>query len=186
MNQSAEVPIRQRIERPPPQHSQRENRPWQQRPRDFPDRRNQQQQQAPPLRPIAPPIVPPREAAAPPPRPDIDTLTREIEKLRIQIAELQKPSPAANFTQFTEQQIAPPVPEQDIVPPLQPLDSELIKMYDGFTDPFWPSYATKRPAETQPEAEQPPLRRRPNNLEHTTVDPRNPPRPAAPRPLPQQ
>jgi hypothetical protein len=61
-------------------------------------------------------------------------------------------------------------------------------MYDGFTDtfPVYPIYATKRPAESPPEADQPPLRRRPNNLEDTTVDPRNIPRPAAPRPVPAQ
>jgi hypothetical protein len=59
-------------------------------------------------------------------------------------------------------------------------------MYDELDDPSWHAYATKRPAETQSEADPPPLRRRPNNLENTTVDPRNVARPAAPRPFPVQ
>jgi hypothetical protein len=96
-NRRAEDNVDQRAARPPPQENQRENnrenrenRNWQ-RQRDFPEQRNQQQQAAPP-RQIAP-INPPREAPAPPPVNDIDTLTREMERLRIQIAELQRRSP---------------------------------------------------------------------------------------------
>eukprot|EP00884_Botryococcus_braunii_P020949 jgi/Botrbrau1/7538/Bobra.0019s0026.1 len=164
--------------RPPPQQNQRENnrdnrdnRNWQ-RQRDFPERRNQQE--AAPPRQTAP-INPPREAPALPPANEIETLTREMERLRIQIAELQRPPPAANFTQFQEDRTMEDQPQARI-------------MYDGFTDPFpvYPIYATKRPAENPPEADPAPLRRRPNNLEQTTVDPRNPPRPAAPRPAPAQ
>jgi hypothetical protein len=194
-NQNTEVPPReknvqwrrpidngdQRATRPPQQQYQRENardnrdnRNWQ-RQRDFPERRNQQQLAAPPRQNA--PINPPREAPAPPPVNDIDTLTREMEKLRIQIAELQRPQPAANYTNFVEHGQSPPQ---------QPTPQHATMMYDGFDDPFWPSYATKRPAEAQPEADPPPLRRRPNNLENTTVDPRNLPRPAAPRPTPVQ
>jgi hypothetical protein len=194
-NQNTEVPPReknvqwrrpidngdQRATRPPQQQYQRENardnrdnRNWQ-RQRDFPERRNQQQPAAPPIQNA--PINPPREAPAPPPVNDIDTLTREMEKLRIQLAELQRPQPAANYTNFVEHGQSPPQ---------QPTPQHATMMYDGFDDPFWPSYATKRPAEAQPEADPPPLRRRPNNLENTTVDPRNLPRPAAPRPTPVQ
>jgi hypothetical protein len=172
----------QRATRPPQQQYQRDNardnrdnRNWP-RQRDFPERRNQPPPAAPP-RQIAP-MNPPREAPAPPPANDIDTLTREMERLRIQIAELQRPQPTANFTKFVEHEqiMEQPPPEHATI------------LYDGFTDPFpvYPIYATKRPAEAQPEADPPPLRRRPNNLEHTTVDPRNPPRPAAPRPTPSQ
>jgi hypothetical protein len=195
-NQNTEVPPReknvqwrrpidngdQRAPRPPQQQNQRDNardnrdnRNWP-RQRDFPERRNQPPPAAPP-RQIAP-MNPPREAPAPPPANDIDTLTREMERLRIQISELQRPQPTANFTKFVEheQLMEQPPPEHATI------------LYDGFTDPFpvYPIYATKRPAEAQPEADPPPLRRRPNNLEHTTVDPRNPPRPAAPRPTPAQ
>jgi hypothetical protein len=172
----------QRATRPPQQQYQRDNardnidnRNWP-RQRNFPERRNQPPPAAPP-RQIAP-MNPPREAPAPPPANDIDTLTRELERLRIQIAELQRPQPTANFTKFVEH-------EQLME---QPPREHATILYDGFTDPFpvYPIYATKRPAEAQPEADPPPLRRRPNNLEHTTVDPRNPPRPAAPRPTPAQ
>jgi hypothetical protein len=195
-NKNTEVPVRERIEqwnrraddnvdqgaaRLPPQQKQRENNkhnrdnrnwPCQQ---DFPDRRNQQQPAA-RRRQIAP-INPPREAPVPPPLTDIDTLTREMEKLRIQLAELQRPQPAANYTNFVEHGQSPPQ---------QPTPQHATMMYDGFDDPFWPAYATKRPAETQSEADPPPLRRRPNNLENTTVDPTNVSRPAAPRPFPTQ
>ena len=168
----------QRAPRPPQQQNHRENardnrdnRNWP-RQRDLPERRNQQPPAAP--RPMVP-YNPPREAPVPPPVNDIDTLTKEMERLRIQIAELQRPVPAANFTQFQEDRTMEDQPQARI-------------MYDGFTDPFpvYPIYATKRPAENPPEADPAPLRRRPNNLENTTVDPRNPPRPAAPRPTPAQ
>jgi hypothetical protein len=195
-NKNTEVPVRERIEqwnrraddnvdqgaaRLPPQQKQRENnkhdrdnRNWP-RQQDFPDRRNQQQPAA-RRRQIAP-INPPREAPVPPPLTDINTLTREMEKLRIQLAELQRPQPAANYTNFVEHEQSPPQ---------QPTPQHATMMYDGFDDPFWPAYATKRPAETQSEADPPPLRRRPNNLENTTVDPTNVSRPAAPRPFPTQ
>eukprot|EP00884_Botryococcus_braunii_P007072 jgi/Botrbrau1/16366/Bobra.0290s0001.1 len=192
-NQTIEVPVRERIEqwnrraddnvdqraaRPPPQQNQRENnrdnRNWQCQ-RDFPERHNQQP--AAPPRQIAP-INPPREAPAPTTINDIDTLTREMERLRFQIAELQRPQPTANFVKFVEHDQAPQ----------QPTPEHATIMYDGFTDPFpvYPIYATKRPAESPPEADPLLLRRRPNNLENTTVDPRNIPKPAAPRPVPAQ
>jgi hypothetical protein len=195
-NQNTEVPVRERIEqwnrhaddnvdqraaRTPLQQNQRENnrdnqdnRNWP-RQRDFPERRNQQQPAARP-RQIAP-INPPREAHVPPHVTDIDTLTREMEKLRIQLAELQRPQPAANYTNFVEHGQSPLQ---------QPTPQHATMMFDELDDPFWPAYATKRPAETQSEADPPPLRRRPNNLENTTVDPTNVSRPAAPRPFPVQ
>jgi hypothetical protein len=161
----------------PQQQFNRDNqqRTWP-RPRDQqPERRNQNQQQ---LQPVQP--GPPREPAAPP-RPDLDVLTREMERLRIQIAELQRPGPAANFTQFIEPEHHQPELQQ------QPAEQATI-MYDGFTDPgwpnCWPSLASKRPADTQPEPDlPPPLKRRPNNVESTTVDPNPPVRPAAARPV---
>jgi hypothetical protein len=186
INQNSEVPARERNEpwtrrpidnvdqrapRPPQQQNQRDNnnnresRNWP-RQRDFPERRNQQPPATPPRQIV--PANPPREAPAPPPVNDIDTLTREMERLRIQIAELQRPLPTANFTQFHDD------PADDEQP-------QVRMMYDGFTDPF-PVYATKRPAENPPEFDQPLLRRRPNNVQNTTVDPRSSNRPAAPGP----
>eukprot|EP00884_Botryococcus_braunii_P011705 jgi/Botrbrau1/20535/Bobra.145_2s0084.1 len=133
-------------------------------PARFPRKAYQPQPAAPP-RQIAP-ANPPREASFPPLAPDIDTLTREMERLRIQIAELQRPMPVANLTQFHED-------------PAEEEQPQVRMMYDGFADPF-PVYATKRPAENPPELDQPLLRRRPNNVQNTTVDPRPSNRPAAP------
>jgi hypothetical protein len=164
-----------RQQRPPPQFNRdNQQRPWP-RPRDQqPERRNQDQQQPQPVQP-----GPSREPAAPP-RPDLDVLTREMERLRIQIAELQRPGPAANFTQFIE-------PEHH-QPEIQHPAEQATIMYDGFTDPgwpnCWPSLVSKRPADTQPEPDlPPPLKRRPNNVENTTMDPNPPVRPAAARPV---
>jgi hypothetical protein len=156
---------------PPPQQReggrQQENnnnpRPWNNnRNRDTGDRRSNNNPQgggAPP---------PPREILPVPAKPDVDVLTREMERLRIQIAELQKPtSVTANFTQFEEEPATVVSrPPYESFHQRTALSSPAHQLH-----PIAEEYANKRTADGTPDSQPTPLRRRPNNVEDAAVDP---------------
>jgi hypothetical protein len=103
---------------------------------------------------------------------DVDSLTRELERLRIQLADLQRSTTSANYTQFTEEE----QPVRGTTPGLIACDAYTQQgVLKGDI------YATKRGSEIQPDTEPRPLRRRPNNLQDIAVDPR-----AVPAPPPTQ
>jgi hypothetical protein len=130
--------------------------------RDTRDRRNNNNPQgggAPP---------PPREILPVPAKPDVDVLTREMERLRIQIAELQKPtSVTANFTQFEEEPATVVSrPPYESFHQRTALSSPARQLH-----PISEEYANKRTADGTPDSQPTPLRRRPNNVEDAAVDP---------------
>jgi transposase InsO family protein len=120
--------------------------------RDFGERKNNQQ--------LPPAPVQQREIIPAPPaaKSDVDALVREMERMRLQLAELQKPAATAHFTQF----------EREAAPEIFGYEAD--------------AFANKRAADNPPEMERELLRRRPNNVENTAVDPDVPFTPAPQRP----